>query len=189
MAPQPGASVGPVVHWHLGDVRLGPDTGPVSDCGISVVAASAHSGPAAVLVRRLKYGRCSAAIGPLADAMAAVAPPADLVTWVPASRSRRRDRGYDQSELLARAVARRLRLPVRRLLRRIDDHPQTARSRQGRAQGPTLAATGQKVLGVRRILLVDDVVTTGATMQRASALLAGHGTASVVGLVATRAAG
>jgi len=158
------------------------------DKRLSIVAASAHDGDAAVLVRRLKYGRCSAAVGPLADAMAAVAPPADIVTWVPASRSRRRDRGYDQSELLARAVARRLGLPARRTLRRVDDRPQTARSRQGRALGPDLAAAGRSVGDKARLLLIDDVVTTGATLRRAAAVLSSRGAAEAIGLVATRAA-
>ena len=171
------------------DSRPGPQGCHLLDSRIRVVAASVHAGDAAVLVRRLKYGRLSAAVSPLADAMADVAPPADLITWVPASRSRRRERGFDQSELLARAVARRLRVPVRRALRRVDDSPQTTRSRDGRALGPDLTATGRWIEGGTRVLLVDDVVTTGATLQAAAEALAGHGAAEVVGLVATRVVG
>ena len=69
-----------------------------------------HEGGAAELVRALKYGRVTAAVTPIADRMASVMPAAlaaDLVTWVPCSPTRRRERGFDPAELLARALARR----------------------------------------------------------------------------------
>ncbi len=159
----------------------------VQQCyGLTVIAAATHAGEAATLVRRLKYGGCTAAVGPLADAMARLAPPADVVTWVPASRGRRRDRGFDQAELLARAMARRLGLRARRLLRRTDNRPQTARSREGRLQGPDLKAVRRRQVAGLRVLLVDDVVTTGSTLSRAAAVLEDLGAGDVVGLVATR---
>ena len=153
----------------------------------SLRAAWPHRGAAAERVRQLKYGDRSAAITWLADAMAAIAAPADLITWCPASPSAVRSRGYDQSELLARALAHRLQIPVRRLLRRDRrDRPQTERDRAGRLVGPRLRGVGR--LRCRpAILLVDDVATTGTTMVSAATVLRRSGAARVHGLAATRA--
>ena len=145
-----------------------------------------HEGAAAELVRALKYGRATAAVTPIADRMAAAASAArsaDVVTWVPCSPTRRRERGFDPAELLARAVARRLRLRARRLLRRLDDLPQTARTREGRLAGPELAARRRLREGV--VLVVDDVSTTGSTLRAAAAALRAGGAATVVAAVAT----
>lgn len=145
-----------------------------------------HEGEAAELVRALKYGRITAAVTPIADRMASAipeAPGADLVTWVPCSPARRRERGFDPAELLARALARRLRLRARRLLRRLDDQPQTARILQGRLEGPRLAGSPGRLSGV--VLAVDDVCTTGSTLRVAAAELRAAGATAVVAAVAT----
>lgn len=146
-----------------------------------------HRGAAADRVRDLKYADRSAVITPLADAMAAAAHPCDLVTWCPASPATRRRRGYDQSELLARAVAHRLRLPARRTLRRERrDPPQTERDRTGRLVGPALRPAA-RLRHRPVVLLIDDVATTGTTLHTAAAVLRGAGAVAVHGLVATRA--
>ncbi len=69
-----------------------------------------YSGAGRELVARLKYRNARASIGFLAAGMTALVDPAtvDVVTWVPTTPARRRQRGFDQAELLARAVARRL---------------------------------------------------------------------------------
>ena len=149
-------------------------------------AAWVHEGGAAELVRALKYGRVTAAVTPIADRMALVAGPAQtagLVTWVPCSPTRRRERGFDPAELLARALARRLRIRSRRLLCRLDDEPQTARTREGRLAGPRLAVLRGGVSGL--VLVVDDVCTTGSTLRAAAAALRAGGAAAVVAAVAT----
>ncbi len=145
-----------------------------------------HDGAAAELVRVLKYGRVTAAVTPIADRMASViaAPQAaDLVTWVPCSPTRRRERGFDPAELLARALARRLRLRARPTLRRLDDEPQTARTREGRLAGPRLAARRGRLRG--SVLVVDDVCTTGSTLRVAATELRAGGAEAVVAAVAT----
>ena len=145
-----------------------------------------HEGNAADLVRAFKYRRVTAAVTPIADRMASVAaaaPAADMVTWVPCSPTRRTERGFDPAELLARALARRLRLRARRLLRRLDDEPQTARSREGRLAGPRLVAPRGRVPG--SVLVVDDVCTTGSTLRVAAAALRAAGATEVVAAVAT----
>ena len=152
-----------------------------------IIAVWPHDDRPADLVRELKYGRATTVITELADAMAGIAPTADLVTWVPASPQRRRQRGFDQGELLARAIARRLGLPVRKALRRTDDVPQTARELAGRLQGPAFAHRGRRLRFSPRVLLIDDVCTTGSTVRAATDVLRARGAAQVIGLVATRA--
>ena len=145
-----------------------------------------HEGGAADLVRALKYRRVTAAVTPIADGMASVAGAAraaDVVTWVPCSPTRRTERGFDPAELLARALARRLGLRARRLLRRLDDEPQTARSREGRLAGPRLVAPRGRAQG--SVLVVDDVCTTGSTLRVAAAALRAAGATEVVAAVAT----
>lgn len=154
-----------------------------------LVAVWPHQGHPAEIVRELKYGRATAVVTELAEKMTPIAPPADLLTWVPASPSRRRRRGFDQCELLARAVARRLGRPARPLLRRVDDVAQTSRDREGRAVGPSLAPQGRRLRFGPSVVLVDDVFTTGATMRAAAAVLRDRGAGAVIGLVATQVSG
>jgi ComF family protein len=90
---------------------------------------------------------------------------ADAVTWVPLSRRRRRRRGFDQAEVLAREVAARLKLPVRAMLLRARDTPAQARlsgPERRRALADAFRPRGEDP-PPGRVLLVDDVLTTGAT--------------------------
>lgn len=154
----------------------------------------AYEGPVREAVARLKYRNERAVVTLLADAVAesvaglvpAVGPPPPgvVVTWVPTSPARRRDRGFDHAELLARPVARRLRLPCRRLLRRLDTTVQTGRPASERRLGPRLA--GQPAGRVAGVLLVDDVATTGSTMAAAARALRRNGVKWVIGATAAR---
>lgn len=149
-------------------------------------AAVSYEDAARPLITSLKYRDQRAATSWLADAMVAVLPGSarpEVVTWAPTTAARRRARGFDQAELLARAVARRLRVPARRLLRRQAGSSQTGRSASARHRD--VAA----FVGVRRhpgnvVVLVDDVVTTGATLSAAATPLRRAGTPRVIGLVA-----
>jgi predicted amidophosphoribosyltransferase len=103
----------------------------------------------------------------------------DVVTWAPTSRKRRRRRGFDQAELVAQRVAAQLGVPCRRLLERDGDGtPQTGRDRAARLHGPVFRAS-PRAAG-ERILVVDDVVTTGATLRSASDALRRAGALGVV---------
>ena len=138
------------------------------------------------VVARLKYRNARAGLPWLADGMAGLARAAagegglDVVTWAPTTPARRRERGFDQGRLLARAVARRLGLPCRPLLRRLPGPPQTGAGRRERLAGPRLVAARRAV--PPRVLVVDDVVTTGATLSAAAGVLRPAG-AVVVGAV------
>jgi predicted amidophosphoribosyltransferase len=100
------------------------------------------------------------------------------VTWAPTSPERVRRRGFDPAEVIARAVARDLSVPATATLDRITLDAQHGRSRTQRLEGPSFAVRQQfardHVAG--RLLLVDDVVTTGATLRAASACLRTVGT-------------
>lgn len=103
----------------------------------------------------------------------------DVVTWAPTSRKRRRRRGFDQAELVAQRVAAQLGVPCRRLLERDgDDLPQTGRDRAARLHGPVFRAS-PRATG-ERVLVVDDVVTTGATLRSAADALHRAGARSVL---------
>ncbi len=103
----------------------------------------------------------------------------DVVTWAPTTETRRRARGFDQGEVIARTVARQLGLPCRRLLERTGGAaPQTGRGRAERLHGPAFRA--RPVRSAPRVLVVDDVVTTGATLHAARSALVERGAAGVV---------
>jgi ComF family protein len=118
--------------------------------------------------------------GELADA-AAVIP-------VPLSRGRRRERGYNQAELIARAVAREAGIPLRaRVLRKTKERPpQAGLSAAARRSNVASAYHARLPLSLRgkSVLLVDDVLTTGATAEAASRALlrAGAGAVDVLTL-------
>lgn len=102
----------------------------------------------------------------------------DVVTWAPTSAAHRRHRGFDQAELVASQVARQLGVPCRRLLERSGDAAaQTGRSRADRLHGPRFVA--RPGLSGRRVLVVDDVVTTGSTLRAARSALLDTGAAEV----------
>ncbi len=101
----------------------------------------------------------------------------DVVAWVPASRRHARRRGYDQGRELALAVARPLGLRARPLLRRTGREAQAGRNRVDRLVGPSVQVRCRHAPA--RVLLVDDVATTGASLARAAASLRAAGTRSV----------
>jgi competence protein ComFC len=140
----------------------------------SARAAFAYRGPAREAVRRLKFSGWRGVGDALAAALAALGPPpADAVTWVPLASRRRAERGFDQARVLARALARRLDLPAAAFVRRTKaTSPQARRTREERleAMRDAFACIPQKPVPAR-LLLVDDVLTTGATASACAAAL------------------
>jgi predicted amidophosphoribosyltransferase len=164
-----------------------------------VWALGSYAGEAGRLVRALKYANVRAPVGALGSALAALASLAsqvdqsdqaaepgpgadyDVVTWVPTTVGRRAQRGFDQAELLARSTARGLGVRSRRLLLRAPGPGQTSLPGQERRSGPVLRA--RRVPVGARILLVDDVVTTGTSLATASDALLAAGARSVRSVV------
>ncbi|MCB0961950.1 MAG: ComF family protein [Acidimicrobiales bacterium] len=146
-------------------------------------ALLAYEGPAREVVAQLKYRNARSVARWLGRGMAArVSVPVDLVTWAPTTDLRRRSRGFDHAEVLARHVAHELGRPCRPTLARLPGPPQTGRARRERAVGPRFVGRGT-VTGLR-LLVVDDVVTTGATLAAAAATLRHAGASEVVGAAA-----
>jgi ComF family protein len=107
----------------------------------------------------------------------------DIITWVPLSRRRLRKRGYDQARILAEETAVRLGLPCEKLLeKRIDTKPQSgikdAEKRRKNAEDAYICCAREKLSG-KRVLLIDDIVTTGATLSACAAALKDAGCAEV----------
>ncbi|MGH1493313.1 MAG: ComF family protein [Acidimicrobiales bacterium] len=109
----------------------------------------------------------------------------DLVTWVPASRAGKRRRGFDQGAVLSRVVADRLGVKSRRLLLRRRGEAQAGRGRVDRIGGPQVRA---RLRCPPRVLLIDDVITTGASMSVSAQALRRAGAHSVHGLAVSWAA-
>ncbi len=99
----------------------------------------------------------------------------DLVTWVPISSLRKLKRGFDQVELLAKYVARELGQPPVKTLRKIrHNRPQSGIADRSHRQSNVLGAyrlTDPALVRDKRILLLDDIITTGATAGEAARLL------------------
>lgn len=150
----------------------------------SFAAVVAYEGRGRDLVVGLKWRGRHGDLGRLAWAMAAAAsgPAVDAVTWPPTTARRRRRRGFDQAELLARAVARLLDRPATPTLHR-RGAPQAGRAAAARRSGARFRVRGRPPA---RLLLVDDVVTTGATLGHAGAALRASGAVEVHGVALAR---
>ncbi|MBV9958155.1 MAG: ComF family protein [Acidobacteria bacterium] len=116
---------------------------------------------------------------------------ADLIVPVPLHRTRERERGFNQAELIARSAAKRLGLPFKPILlmrtkARPDKHILTNDERWRIVRGAFATRPGSQVDN-KRVLLVDDVMTTGATLDACAGALLEAGAKSVVGLTVARA--
>ncbi len=113
---------------------------------------------------------------------------ADVVTWVPLSGKRLRKRGYDQARLLAAEVARRQKLPCERMLEKTRNNPAQSGTRNAEERRKNVEGVYRAVTDCSgaRILLVDDIVTTGATLEAAAEVLLKAGALEVTGLTLAR---
>lgn len=155
--------------------------------GLLCAAPLWYEGPVREAVRRFKFHGGVSAAGPLGELIAQAAAERlsggfDTVTWVPVSAKRLRRRGYDQSRLLAESACKLWGVEPEALLRKIRDNPaqsslDSAGDRWRNAQGVYEA---EKEAAGKRILLIDDVCSTGSTLVSAAGALLSAGAAGVV---------
>lgn len=145
------------------------------------------------MVWRLKFGRVQSAAEAMATRMAelygAMVAKDVLIMPVPTATKRVRRRGYDQAVLIARSFSRQTGCEYTPLLMRLGSQEQIGADRQQRRdqlQGVFRVKNASKVVGAR-ILLIDDVMTTGATLEAAALVLKQAGARSVGSLVFARA--
>ena len=154
----------------------------------SWVTPLAYEGIARNVIARVKYRDARSALPWLAAALTAAvragAGPDELdaVTWAPTTPARRRRRGFDHAELLAGEVGAALGLPVVATLTRRPGPPQTGLASAARRAGPSFWARTP----APRLLLVDDVATTGATLAAAARVLRAAGARRIVAATAAR---
>ncbi len=149
-----------------------------------VWVGASYEGIAKDLIYKLKFGRANAAASPIAQAVSEQLPRLNkkiLVTHVPTANQRIRLRGYDQAQLIAKAVAHEkgwLYLP---LLVRTSSKRQVGASKKERENQleHAFAVQNKRFLKDAQVLLIDDVVTTGATLESAAKTLKSNGVKTV----------
>jgi ComF family protein len=156
-----------------------------------VCAAFAYAFPADALVQALKY-RGQLAIAPLlGEALArvlAIDTRPDVLVAMPLSAGRLRERGFNQAQEIARHVAKTSGIPLQsNACRRVSETPpQAALPYKERAKNVRNAFVCDANFDGKHVAIVDDVMTTGATLNELAKKIKRAGAARVTGLVATR---
>jgi ComF family protein len=155
-------------------------------------SAAAYEGPLEKALHRFKYEGRRPLVQPLArllaERMAVEGLAAESITWVPLHPVRRRHRGYNQAELLGRELARLCGLPTVSGLVRVRDTPPQVGLDRLRRRANVEGAFGWQgpELGRRSLLLIDDVATTGATLDACAGALKAAGAGAVIGFTVAR---
>jgi Predicted amidophosphoribosyltransferases len=150
-----------------------------------------YEGIGECLIKKLKFGGkryLAEELGKLmTDEYIAVQFPCEVVTFVPMSGSEEKERGFNQAELLAKEVSKRLNMPLLTLLAKVRDTSGqkhlSGRERRDNLKG-VFAVTDQKEAKGKTILIVDDVFTTGATINECARTLKRGGAKAVYSLTA-----
>lgn len=150
-----------------------PPVGRLSAALSDVRAAVRYDGLAKSLVWHLKFAGAQSAVRCMADFMVPFVVPNrhSVIVPVPTATTRIRSRGYDQTYLLARELAKKTGCPMRPLLSRNGQARQVGATRKRRLMQLQDAFYTSADLQEVSVLLVDDVLTTGATMEAAAKVL------------------
>jgi ComF family protein len=166
----------------------------VGDALELAIAAFEHQGTLRRALQRLKYGGSGRIALPLAraaapalEALTGISGPLPLVP-VPVHAARQRQRGYNQAALLARALATEARLPVRDILERrratVRQHGLGKAARLHNLRGAFSLRDGART--PQHVILVDDILTTSATLEACAQVLRDAGAAAVYGFAIAR---
>ena len=161
-----------------------PDEQPVSYPFIKLcVAPLYYEGSVRDSLLRYKFGGVTAYKKAYADLLSKCIDEnnisCDIITWVPLSRKRLQRRGYDQARLLAEDMADTMAVPCERLLNKVRDNPpQSGTSgvemRRKNVIGVYTCAS-ETALENKRVLIIDDIVTTGSTLKECARMLLAAG--------------
>jgi predicted amidophosphoribosyltransferase len=161
---------------HRSEVMAGINGSLVS---VSYSSLFDHVGPMRDVVINLKYHREQSLARDVAQMLSPVIvdfDDVDVITWAPTSPMHYKERGFDHSELIARHCAAFTQVGHRKLLRRTNNENQTGQSRQVRLEQPHFVSRPIRAQG---ICVVDDVMTTGATLRAAAQALVNCGASRV----------
>ena len=145
-----------------------------------------YAGPAAAMIKKLKYNGCLSLVPLLADLLfdfwTELGWEADMIIPVPLSKQREAQRGFNQSEMIGRAFSRKTGIPIRKnaLMKVRHTITQVGLSKDQRRENlrGAFAAEPAFVRG-KRVLLLDDVMTTGSTFAECTSVLLDAGAKSV----------
>jgi ComF family protein len=172
--------------------RLSVDHRTCANCSrhtkLSAMTVGAYyDGAVKDLVLKLKFDRSASAAATAAKLILRDLPADfDMVTAVPVSPARRRERGYNQAELIARAVARQAGKPYQETLMRASADHQLGRGRSDRFAQIKNVFAPLRLLAGERVVVIDDVLTTGATLEECAVVLRASGAKRVSGAVVAR---
>jgi len=174
-----------------------PVHGRTKDVIAHVRSLGLYAPPFLSLIHELKYRNRTKLAPMLGDALTSLLMTdpllkhADLVASIPLHPARMRERGYNQSELLARRVSQLSGIPVTDVLRRVKNTKSQARivdpgKRRDNLKG-AFAVSSDTTLQDKQVLLIDDVTTTGATLDAAARAVLDAGARCVYALVVAQA--
>lgn len=174
-----------LVDFHIEPITLTADS-PLSN----VTPAFTHSPPISNLITALKYSFIKGVATYLGELLYLHTnyPDVDAVTFVPLSKEKQRMRGFNQAEEIAKAFGHLTQLPVLPLLIRTQSSHSSQASLHSKHERllnakHQLFRYNTKIRAPTRVLLIDDVYTTGATLEACAAVLKQHGVKEVHGLV------
>lgn len=155
-----------------------------------VWVASKYGGYAKALIRKLKFEYARSAAEPLAKIISdqIISDQYDVITFVPTATSRIRKRGYNHSLLLAKRVANMLEIPCVPMIGRLGQARQVGAKRKERLNQlkDAFYPLAENKIKDKRILLIDDVLTTGATLHYCAETLKEAGARSIEAAVVAK---